>query len=145
MGFILLAAFSALMGTVLSRMRLVANRASRGRVLLTLVAFGLMALDALLYVVPEILKRTPSSAFLGDLISWALLVYALSGDTRGEVISPVTEMVGLPRSGWIVVAFILASVVFLPVEFPFLDPVLTIVSILTGFGTWVWSLRSFYG
>ena len=43
-----------------------------------------------------------------------------------EVIGPVVQGLGLPRSRLIVIAFVLASVVFLPVEFPAIDSLLAV-------------------
>lgn len=105
----------AFIGTGFSRSNIVAKWASRGhRIVVISVVFALISFESIQYVVLEYLHIS-SYRLAASIISWGLLVY---GITRIEFTGPVIESTELPRANLIQAAFILACVIFLPLEFP---------------------------
>jgi len=105
----------AVIGTGFSRFGIVAKWASRGnRIVAISIVLALISFESIQYVVLEYLHIN-SYRLAATIISWGLLVY---GITRIEFTGPVIESTELPRANLIQVAFVLACVIFLPLEFP---------------------------
>ncbi len=105
----------ATVGTGLSRFGIVSKWASRGhRIVVISVVLALISFESIQYVVLEYLQMS-SYRLAASIISWGLLAY---GITRIEITGPVMESTELPRASLIQAAFILACVIFLPLEFP---------------------------
>lgn len=105
----------AMMSTGFSRFSIVAEQALCGnRTKVAGVVIALLTFEIIYYLMPEFLVISGYNV-IGNAISWILLVY---GITRTELIGPAIENVGLPRARFIHVAFVLACVVFVPIEFP---------------------------
>lgn len=117
----------ATVGTGFSRAGIVAKWAFRGnRIVVAGVVIALISFEIIQYVALEYLYMS-SYKLAATVISWGLLVY---GITRIEFISPVIESTELPRASLIQAAFILACVVFLPLEFPAIYTLMSEAAIL---------------
>ncbi len=105
----------AVCGTGISRMSIVTTWASRRNcITATAVLCALIGFEGINYAVPKVLQDT-GYILVGNIVSWALLVYGITGI---KFIKPVIRDIELPRASFIQAAFILACVVFLPLEFP---------------------------
>jgi hypothetical protein len=130
---ILLAAVSVL-GTALSRFGIVSKWSIKvSRIPLTGIVIMLVAFDSLQYILPAFLV---SSGYwtLGKLISWGLLVYGIYSI---EMIGAVVKSSGFPRSNSTIIAFVLACVIFLPIEFPFIYTFMSLSAVLGTLIGWI--------
>jgi hypothetical protein len=105
----------AVVGTGVSRIGIVAKWAIHGRCVIGIVA-GLILVEGLQYVVREYLEMNPCGV-VAAVVSWGLLVYGIV-NIQEEFIGPVVKGMELPRATLIQTAFVLACVVFLPLEVP---------------------------
>jgi hypothetical protein len=130
---VLLAAVSVV-GTALSRFGIVSKWSIQaGKTSLAGIVILLVAFDSLQYILPAFLV---SSGYwtLGKMISWGLLVY---GIYSAEMIGAVVKSSGLPRSNSIIIAFVLACVIFLPIEFPFIYTLMSLSAVLGTLLGWI--------
>jgi hypothetical protein len=105
----------AICSTGISRVSIVTTWASRhNRIMATAVVLALIVFEGIHYAVPKVLQES-GYTLLGNIISWALLVYGITGI---KFIGPVIKDMELPRANFIQAVFILACAVFLPLEFP---------------------------
>lgn len=124
----------AVIGTGFSRAGIVAKWALRGNCIVVGVVIALIVFEIIQYVVLEYLCMG-SYALAATVISLGLLVY---GITRIEFIGPVIESTGLPRANLIQAAFVLACVIFLPLEFPAIYALMSGATILGSIFGWVY-------
>lgn len=118
----------AVVSTGFSRFSIVAEQARCGsRAKVAGVVSALLTFEIIHYLMPKFLISSGYNV-IGISISWILLVY---GITRTELIGPIIRDTGLPRASFIHVAFVLACVVFVPIEFP---EVYTLISMSAGVG-----------
>lgn len=141
--YIFILSFAAVVGTALSRLGMLRCTVSHGKNVLSTVALSLLVFDAGTFMITTILQITPSFMLVGYLISWGLLVYGISAEVKTELLVPVISKIGLPHSSCIISAFILASVVFLPVEFPAIDSIMTVIAIFSTLVGWYSFIRHF--
>ncbi|MBU7024681.1 MAG: hypothetical protein HXS40_10995 [Theionarchaea archaeon] len=130
---VLLATVSVV-GTALSRFGIVSKWSIRaGKTSLAGVVILLVAFDSLQYILPAFLI---SSGYwtLGKLISWGLLVYGIYST---EMIGAVVKSSGFPRSSSIIIAFVLACVIFLPIEFPLIYTLMSLSAVLGTLIGWI--------
>ena len=125
----------AVFGTGFSRVGIVAKWALRGnRIVVAGVVIALILFEIIQFVVLEYLYMG-SYRLAATVISWGLLVYGITGI---EFIGPVIESTGLPRANLIQVAFVLACVIFLPLEFPAIYTLMSGAAILGSISGWVY-------
>jgi hypothetical protein len=141
--YIVLLSFAALVGTALSRFGVLARWTGHGRYALTLSALVLVILEIGQLIMTVILKAIPSLVLTADLISWGLLIYGISGEVTKNLIGPVISEMSLPRTGFVQAAFVLASVVFLPIEFPVIDGLMAVTGVLATLVGWYWLAKRF--
>ncbi|GAB4405574.1 MAG: hypothetical protein Kow00123_17820 [Anaerolineales bacterium] len=131
-----LLSFVALSGTALSRLGMLARMTRRGRTGLTMLAIGLVIIDFGQIAVTAILKLVAPYQVVAELISWVLLVYGMTGEVRPELLGPVTRDFGLPHVSFLQGTFILASVMFLPIELPVIDVLMSLTAIIATVSAW---------
>lgn len=136
--YLLLLAAVSVAGTALSRFGIVNEWSTRcGKIPLVGIVFCLVSFDILQYVLPQSVTSSSYMA-IGTMASWGLLVYGISSS---EIIGPVIESTGLPRSRLISLAFIVACVVFLPIEFPLIYVLMSVSAVLGTLVGWVCAER----
>ena len=141
--YVALLSFATLAGTALSRLGVLAQSTGGGRYRLALLALLLVIFDIGQSITLAALKAIPACVFAADLISWGLLIYGISGEATKSLIGPVILDMGLPRTGFVQVAFVLASAVFLPIEFPVIDGLMTITGVIATLVGWYWFAKRF--
>ena len=123
----------AVCGTGFSRMSIVTKWAHHNRIMVAGVVLALIVFEGIHYSAPKILQES-GYIVLGNIISWGLLVYGIMGI---KFIRPVIRDMELPRANVIQAAFILACVVFLPLEFPMIYVLMSGAAIVGSItGTW---------
>ncbi|MBU7031521.1 MAG: hypothetical protein HXS53_03240 [Theionarchaea archaeon] len=111
LGFLAMIAF---LGAGFSRANIVLQSSLRGKKVAMGIIIGLILFE-LLYSALSFYYGQSEYNMVMSLISWSLLVY---GIVRNELVGMVIFQTGFPRKNYLYAAFILASAVFLPVEFP---------------------------
>ena len=124
----------AVFGTGFSRVGIVAKWALRGKCIVVGIVIALILFEIIQFVVLEYLYMG-SYKLAATVISWGLLVY---GITKIEFIGPVIESTGLPRANLIQAAFVLACVIFLPLEFPAIYTLMSGAAILGSISGWIY-------
>ena len=123
----------AVFGTGFSRFGVVTKSTLHGKYAAAGVALALISFEVIYYIVVKYLEGSPYTV-LGVVISWGLLVY---GITQIEFIRPVIEDMGLPRTTMVYAAFILACVIFLPLEFPLIYTVMSGAAVIGSVLGWI--------
>ncbi|MBU7014541.1 MAG: hypothetical protein HXS52_00410 [Theionarchaea archaeon] len=137
--YVVLLGVGSLAGSTLSRFGMVNTWSTRySRFTLAGIVIGLAGFDILQLVLSVLLVSSPYRE-IGTLISWVLLVYGIS---PCKIIGAVIENSGLPRSKFIWVAFILACVVFLPLEFPLIYGLMSLSAVLGTLAGLVFACRA---
>ncbi|MCK4247164.1 MAG: hypothetical protein KAT49_04685 [Methanomicrobia archaeon] len=126
--YILLLSFVALVGTALSRMSLILKWATHKKRTVSIIAFTLVLFEIIKLFIMKVVQ-TNSLHILVVVLSWLLLTWGIVGGVWPNLIKPVVASMHLPHSRFIQAAFILALVIFLPIEFSFIDSFISIATI----------------
>jgi len=125
--YLILLSATAIVGTGLSRLLIVAKWAGTSRYII--IVLGLISFEVVQYVTLTLIRVSSPYGLVADLISWGILVYGITIDVRKELVEPIIVNMKLPRTNFIQAAFVLASVIFLPIEFPIIDVLISLVAI----------------
>lgn len=138
--YVILLTAASVVGTAFSRFGIVSKwRIQVGKISLAGIVISLLTFDSLQFLLSA-LQISSGYWTLGKLISWGLLVY---GIYSLEMIGVVIESIGFPHPRFIIIAFVLACVMFLPIEFPF---IYVLLSLSSGMGTLIgWSQHGSMG
>lgn len=118
----IIVAVIAVMGVGFSRIALVARWSTRGGWVTGGVAVGLIIFEIIQYILTSV------HDYRIVIISWGLFVYGIIGIQK-QSIEPVITSMGLPRVNLVQAAFVLACIVFLPLEFPVIYTLLSVAAV----------------
>ncbi len=112
----------SVIGVGFSRIYIVARWSIRGSWFTAAIVLALVLFEIIQYI------TNLQGYTLAAIASWGLLIYGIIG-IREQSIEPVITSMGLPRANLVQAAFVLACVVFLPLEFPAIYTLLSLAAV----------------